>query len=35
MAKTDAVLIWSIANLMHGPLRPNQHGDVVLPPTVA
>lgn len=34
MAKTNAALIWSIANLMRGPFQPNQYGDVILPLTI-
>ncbi|NDV08111.1 SAM-dependent DNA methyltransferase [Rhodococcus sp. IEGM 248] len=34
MAKTNANLIWSIANLLRGPYQPNQYGDVILPFTI-
>ncbi|ETT28766.1 type I restriction-modification system, DNA-methyltransferase subunit M [Rhodococcus aetherivorans] len=34
MAKTNADLIWSIANLLRGPYQPNQYGDVILPFTI-
>lgn len=34
MAKTNATLIWNIANLLRGPYQPNQYGDVVLPFTI-
>ncbi|MCJ0893763.1 class I SAM-dependent DNA methyltransferase [Rhodococcus sp. ARC_M5] len=34
MDKTNAALIWNIANLMRGPFQPNQYGDVILPLTI-
>lgn len=34
MVKTNANLIWSIANLLRGPYQPNQYGDVILPFTI-
>ncbi|MCC4306788.1 type I restriction-modification system subunit M [Rhodococcus sp. 3-2] len=34
MAKTNATLIWNIANLLRGPYQPNQYGDVILPFTI-
>ncbi len=34
MAKTNATLIWNIAELLRGPYQPNQYGDVVLPFTI-
>ena len=34
MAKTNANLIWRIADLLRGPYQPNQYGDVVLPFTI-
>jgi len=34
MAKTNATLIWNIAELLRGPFQPNQYGDVVLPFTI-
>ncbi len=34
MAKTNANLIWKIADLLRGPYRPNQYGDVILPFTI-
>jgi len=34
MAKTNANLIWNIAELLRGPYQPNQYGDVVLPFTI-
>ncbi|MCT7292956.1 type I restriction-modification system subunit M [Rhodococcus sp. PAE-6] len=34
MAKTNADLIWNIANLLRGPYQPNQYGDVILPFTI-
>ena len=34
MAKTNANLIWNIANLLRGPYQPNQYGDVILPFTI-
>ncbi len=33
-AKPDANFIWSIANLLRGPYKPKQYGDVVLPMTI-
>ncbi|AII10387.1 hypothetical protein EP51_39465 (plasmid) [Rhodococcus opacus] len=32
--KTNATLIWNIANLLRGPYQPNQYGDVILPFTI-
>ena len=34
MAKTNANLIWKIADLLRGPYQPNQYGDVILPFTI-
>jgi len=34
MAKTNATLIWNIAELLRGPYQPNQYGDVILPFTI-
>ncbi|MEI7716121.1 MAG: class I SAM-dependent DNA methyltransferase, partial [Mycobacterium sp.] len=34
MAKTNATLIWNIAELLRGPFQPNQYGDVILPFTI-
>jgi hypothetical protein len=34
MAATNTNLVWSIANLRHGPYQPNQYEDVVLPFTI-
>ncbi|MGZ3384773.1 MAG: type I restriction-modification system subunit M N-terminal domain-containing protein [Isosphaeraceae bacterium] len=34
MAKTNANLIWRIADPQRGPYQPNQHGDVILPFTI-
>ena len=34
MAKTNATLIWNIAELLRGPYQPNRYGDVVLPFTI-
>ncbi len=34
VAKTNANLIWKIADLLRGPYRPNQYGDVILPFTI-
>ena len=34
MAKTNANLIWKIAELLRGPYQPNQYGDVILPFTI-
>jgi len=34
MGKTNATLIWNIAELLRGPFQPNQYGDVVLPFTI-
>lgn len=31
MAKTNANLIWKIADLLRGPYQPNQRGDMVVP----
>ena len=31
VAKTNANLIWKIADLLRGPYQPNQYGDVILP----
>jgi len=33
-AKPDANFIWSIANLLRGPYKPKQYGDVILPMTI-
>lgn len=33
-AKPDANFIWSIANLLRGPYKPKEYGDVVLPMTI-
>jgi len=32
--KPEASFIWSIANLLRGPYKPNECGDVVLPMTI-
>jgi type I restriction-modification system DNA methylase subunit len=32
--KPEASFIWSIANLLRGPYKPNEYGDVVLPMTI-
>jgi type I restriction enzyme M protein len=34
VAKTNANLIWKIADLLRGPYQPNQYGDVILPFTI-
>lgn len=34
MPKTNANLIWKIADLLRGPHQPNQYGDVILPFTI-
>ena len=34
MVKTNANLIWKIADLLRGPYQPNQYGDVILPFTI-
>lgn len=34
MAKTNATLIWNIAELLRGPFQPNQYGNVILPFTI-
>ena len=34
MGKTNANLIWKIADLLRGPYQPNQYGDVILPFTI-
>ena len=34
MSKPDANFIWSIANLLRGPYKPKEYGDVVLPMTI-
>lgn len=34
MPKTNANLIWKIADLLRGPYQPNQYGDVILPFTI-
>ena len=34
MAKTNANLIWKIADLLRGLYQPNQYGDVILPFTI-
>src|SRR4051795_12946392 len=34
MARTNANLIWKIADLLRGPYQPNQYGDVILPFTI-
>jgi type I restriction enzyme M protein len=34
MAKTNATLIWNIADMLRGPFNENQYGDVVLPFTI-
>ena len=31
MAKTNANLIWNIADVLRGPYQPNQYRDVILP----
>src|SRR5271169_5379881 len=31
MAQANANLIWKIAELLRGPYKPNQYGDVILP----
>lgn len=33
-SKPDANFIWSIANLLRGPYKPKEYGDVVLPMTI-
>ena len=33
-SKPDANFIWSIANLLRGPYKPKEYGDVVLPFTI-
>jgi len=33
-AKPDANFIWSIANLLRGPYKPKEYGDVILPMTI-
>ncbi|WP_330440440.1 type I restriction-modification system subunit M [Micromonospora sp. NBC_00821] len=34
MSKPDANFIWAIANLLRGPYKPKEYGDVVLPMTI-
>lgn len=34
MAKTNANLIWKIADLLRGPYQPNQCSDVIVPLTL-
>jgi type I restriction enzyme M protein len=34
VSKPDANFIWEIANLLRGPYKPKEYGDVVLPMTI-